>query len=72
MHYDIEQKALEYIYFYKKMLFQVPSVFHLLSLMDAIKQTGMEESTVIATGKVHLSNPSAIYCTHIRSQILQL
>lgn len=30
MHYDIEQKALEYIYFYKKMLFQVPSVFHLI------------------------------------------
>lgn len=39
--------------------------------MDSIKQTGMEESTVIATGKVHLSNPAAIYVTHIRSQILQ-
>lgn len=30
MHYDIEHKALEYFYFYKKMLFQVPSIFHLI------------------------------------------
>lgn len=30
MHCDTEHKALEYIYFYKKMLFQVPSIIHLI------------------------------------------
>lgn len=30
MHCDIEHKALEYIYFYKKMLFQVPSIIYLI------------------------------------------
>lgn len=30
MHCDIEHKALEYIYFHKKMLSQVPSIFHLI------------------------------------------
>lgn len=32
--------------------------------MQSGRQKVMEESTVIATGKVHLSNPPAIYGTH--------
>lgn len=40
--------------------------------MQSSREKGMEESTVIATGKIHLSNSPAIYGTHIRSQILQL
>lgn len=33
MHCDIEHKVLEYTCFYKNMLFQVLSVFHLIMLL---------------------------------------
>lgn len=33
MHCDTEHKVMEYTYFYKNMLFQVPSVFHLIMLL---------------------------------------